>query len=122
MQDIAIEVCPLSNQVLMLVEDLRDHPAASQWVHENVLTITMNPDDPGLWGAVGVSYDWFQFFLATGNSTGLGLLKQLAINSWTYSSLSPDLAQSGRSEWQTRWDTWVTDLAATTVPVSNAPQ
>ena len=65
-----MEVCPLSNQLLMLLSDLRDHPAATHWVPEGEVAVTVSPDDPSLWGAVGVSYDWFQLFLATGNSTG----------------------------------------------------
>ena len=95
----------------MLVNDLRDHPAPSQWAADGNIPITINPDDPALWGAVAVSYDWFQFFLSTGNSTGLGLLKQLALNSWKYSALSRAEAASGQTAWEERWAAWAAALA-----------
>jgi len=105
----AIEVCPLSNQVLLLVADLRNHPLA-QFVSEG-LPLTVSPDDPALWGADGVSYDWFQFFLASGNATGLGLLKQLAINSLAYSSLSVSPKADLTKRWEDSWKHWVVSAA-----------
>lgn len=39
-RDIAIEVCPLSNQILHLVHDLRNHPAAF-YISENVPIVVM---------------------------------------------------------------------------------
>ena len=97
----------------MLVRDLRDHPAPSHWVPEGLVPMTINPDGPAMWGAVGVTYDWFQFFLATGNSSGIGLLKQLILNSWTHSALPSNEVAAQRGEWERRWSTWVAAVAAT---------
>ena len=110
-QGIAVEVCPLSNQVLMLVDDLRNHPGPTLWVAEGVMPLTVSPDDPAFWGAVGVSYDWFQFAVASGNETGLGMLKQLAINSWVHSALNATEVADGLAEWEVRWSAWVERVA-----------
>lgn len=104
-RSIGIEVCPLSNQVLMLVEDLRNHPLV-QFSSED-LPLTISPDDGALWGAKGVSYDWFQFFLASGNNTGLAFLKQLAINSLQYSVLLPAQKKEALKQWNQAWDAYV---------------
>lgn len=53
------------------------------------LPLTVNPDDPALWGAEATSYDWLQFFLASGNQTGLGMLKQLAVRLGSSALLGP---------------------------------
>jgi len=109
-REIALEVCPLSNQVLLLVADLRNHPLV-QFVAEG-LPVTVNPDDAALWGAEGVSYDWFQFFLASGNRTGIATLKQLAINSIQYSSQSTIAKQAAIEAWTREWTSYVAWLAA----------
>ena len=49
---VGIEVCPISNQVLGLVDDLSNHPLAL-FVAEG-LPVVVAPDDPGFWGAVGL--------------------------------------------------------------------
>lgn len=102
---VALEVCPLSNQVLALVEDLRDHPFV-QFIAEG-LPVTVSPDDPALWGATGVTFDWFQLFLASGNTTGIGLLKRLAVNSLEASALEGDARTALRKSWAAQWDAWI---------------
>ena len=49
-KDIAIEISPISNQVLHLVQDLRNHPAAF-YISENipiVVSILRTSEDPQL--------------------------------------------------------------------------
>lgn len=82
-RNIAIEVSPLSNQVLGYVWDLRNHPA-SFLIAEN-FPIVISADDPGVWNAKGLSYDFYYAFMALAPAEAdLKFLKQLALNSIKY--------------------------------------
>lgn len=78
--DIGIEVLPISNQVLGLVMDLRNHPAAI-YLSQNLPMVIAN-DDPGFWGAKGLSYDYYYALMSFAPyDAGLDVLKQLVLNS-----------------------------------------
>ena len=63
-QDVALEVCPISNQVLRHVDDLREQPGA-RFLRDG-LPVTLSSDGPGIWGAVGVTYDFWTATVAVG--------------------------------------------------------
>ena len=64
----------------MLVKDLRDHPAAAWAASSQPMVVA--PDDPGVWGALPLSHDFYAAALAFGGRhADLPFLKQLAINS-----------------------------------------
>ncbi|KAM3608733.1 uncharacterized protein V6R79_003767 [Siganus canaliculatus] len=107
---VAVEVCPISNQVMMLVKDLRNHPAAALMLENHPLVISS--DDPGMFGSSGLSYDFYEAFVGFGGiRANIGSLKQLAINSIRYSSLTKEQQDKVLTLWQTRWEKFVSENA-----------
>ncbi|KAK3611888.1 hypothetical protein CHS0354_021323 [Potamilus streckersoni] len=105
-QQIAVEVNPISNQVLKLVDDLRNHPAAI--LFEQGFPVVISADDPAVWGAKGLSYDFYEAFMGlAGKDADLKLLKQLAMNSLMYSAMSTKEKVQALDLWSTKWQTFI---------------
>ncbi|KAI8791116.1 adenosine deaminase 2, partial [Biomphalaria glabrata] len=84
---IAIELNPISNQVLGLVNDLRNHPGA--FLIAMGAPVVISSDDPPAWLASPLSHDFYMAFMALGAvHDDLRLLKQLAMNSITFSTIT----------------------------------
>ncbi|RXN22900.1 adenosine deaminase CECR1-A-like protein [Labeo rohita] len=108
MRGVAVELCPISNQVLRLVSDLRNHPAAV--LMSDGHPIVVSSDDPTLFGTTGLSYDFYQVFVGIGGlSANLGTLKELAMNSIRYSSLSLQLQDKAMTVWKEKWNKFVAE-------------
>ncbi|XP_053487399.1 adenosine deaminase 2-A [Ictalurus furcatus] len=106
--DVAVEVCPISNQVLKLVSDMRNHPAAVLMAEGYPMVISS--DDPALFGATGLSYDFYQAFVGFGGmKSNLATLKELVLNSLRYSSLSPTLKKKAIAALLEKWDKFVSE-------------
>jgi adenosine deaminase CECR1 len=99
---IAVEVCPLSNQLLGYVPDLRNHPAV---LYINAgLPVVLSTDDPAIMRH-SLSHDFYVAFMAWG--LDLRSLKQLAMNSLIYSAMSDDDKRAALAAWETRWQAFV---------------
>ena len=108
-RDIAIEVSPISNQVLHLVQDLRNHPA-SFYIAENI-PIVICSDDAGFWGSTGLSHDFYYALMAfTPESAGLQVLKQLAWNSIRYSAMSHEEKKNAGTMFKEKWDEFISNI------------
>lgn len=106
---IALEISPISNQVLKLVEDLRNHPAAV--LIANNFPIVITADDPSFWGSNGLSYDWYLAFMAMASrNDDLGFLKQLAMNSIEFSAMKETEKKTALSKWKKDWDQFIDDI------------
>jgi len=102
-RDIAIEVCPISNQVLGFVADLRNHPAVL-YINSG-LPVVICPDDPALWKST-FSHDFYEAFMAWG--LDLKSLKKLAMNSLIYSAMNPEEKEMALKIWREKWAEFIT--------------
>nr|XP_049699046.1 adenosine deaminase 2-like [Helicoverpa armigera] len=110
-KDIALEVNVISNAVLALVQDVRNHPLATYLALG--LPVVLSSDDPGAWSAKPLTDDFFVAFMGIASRhADLRLLKQLALNSITYSSLECERKDRLLSVFNARWDKFVTDVIA----------
>lgn len=102
-QKICIEICPISNQVLGYVKDLRTHPAIG--FLKQGLPCVLSSDDPMLFKTVGLSYDYWEAIMAW--NLCLSDLKQLCLNSILYSSLTEVEKKKVLSNWNEEWQRFV---------------
>lgn len=103
---IALEVCPLSNQILQYVEDLRMHPA-SEFINRNI-PITIGSDDPQIFNYTGLSYDFFSAYMAW--KLDLRQLKKLALNSIEYSGMNTEEKIVAYKYFHQKWDEFIKDV------------
>nr|KAG5701004.1 hypothetical protein BaRGS_022715 [Batillaria attramentaria] len=109
-RQIPVEVNPISNQVLKLVDDLRNHPAASL-IADN-FPLVISSDDPASWEAAPLTDDFYVTFMAlTGEEAGLATLKQLAKNSIWYSAMTMAEKKAAFSLWERKWDVFIKNTA-----------
>lgn len=99
---VAVEVCPISNQLLGYVSDLRAHPALA-YINAGI-AVALSPDDPGIMRHT-LSHDFYTALLAW--ELDLRELKQLAINSLVHSAMEPDEKKRALEAWRQRWALFV---------------
>ncbi|XP_034951979.1 adenosine deaminase 2-like [Chelonus insularis] len=108
-RNIPIEVCPISNQVLGLVKDLRNHPANILFASN--FPVVVSNDDPGLWGSKALSYDFYEAFMGMmSREADIRALKQLAINSIDYSSMNDYQKVVAKDIWSQKWNKFIQDF------------
>ncbi|XP_050335166.1 adenosine deaminase 2-A-like [Bactrocera neohumeralis] len=109
LRNIAIEINPISNQVLQYIGDLRTHPAAVLFAVNYPVVIAS--DDPSFWKATPLTHDFYMAFMVIASrKADLGLLKQLASNSITYGAFSGSEREAAFEKWYKRWNHWIDDI------------
>lgn len=108
-KDIAIEVNVVSNVVLSLVRNVRNHPLATFLAYG--LPVVLSSDDPGVWEADPLSHDFYIAFVGVASKRAdLKLLKQLALNSLKYSALNDADKERALEIFNNKWNTFIKDL------------
>lgn len=107
-QDICIEICPISNQVLGYSKDLRIHPAVG-YLKQGIPCV-IGSDDPLLYKTTGLTHDFWEVIMAW-NLT-LSDIKQLCLNSILYSSLDNDEKKQMLASWEKSWNLFVKQMLA----------
>uniref|UniRef100_A0A182WBF6 Adenosine deaminase n=1 Tax=Anopheles minimus TaxID=112268 RepID=A0A182WBF6_9DIPT len=111
-RQVCIELNPISNQVLKLVQDFRNHPGA--FYFSDNYPVVVSSDDPSFWCASPLSHDFFVAFMGLASARAdIRLLKKLALNSIEYSSMDADEKVSAVQKWTTAWDKFVEETLKT---------
>ena len=99
---IPVETCPVSNQILGIIPDIRNHPAMS--LYRRGIPIILGSDDPGTFGYDHFTIDWYHIFMAWGLT--LVDLKTISYNSVNYSSLAlkQDHLNAATTKWTNQWN------------------
>lgn len=125
---IGIEVNPISNQVLKLVDDLRNHPSAILFSDDYPVVISryagdffcqllkyfltnfpfICSDDPSFWGALPLTHDFYFAFLGIASAKqDLRAIKKLILNSFDFSALDDQQKFQAKSIWLKKWDAFI---------------
>jgi len=99
----ALEVNPISNQLLQFFGDIRAHPAIGLFL--SGVPVTISSDDPGIWGYSGVSYDFYQIYCAWRLS--LTDLKTIFMDATRYSALDEVEQKILEEHWLIEWGKWI---------------
>ncbi|KAG7303385.1 hypothetical protein JYU34_011880 [Plutella xylostella] len=106
-RNIGLEINVISNNVLKLVDDIRNHPLASFLAQG--LPVVISSDDPGVWEADPLSHDFYVAFVGVSSrNADLRLLKKLALNS-LYHSTAP-YKDKMIYEFEKRWSRFIDGL------------
>ncbi|CAE6421596.1 unnamed protein product [Rhizoctonia solani] len=108
---VALEVCPVSNEILRMTSSMPMHPLPILLNHG--VSVALCSDNPSVFGNMGLSFDFFQVIVAS-EVTNLLSLKQLAQQSLEHSLL--DVEDKGRAieSWEKRWNAYIEEIISPT--------
>ncbi|EUC63201.1 adenosine deaminase-related growth factor [Rhizoctonia solani AG-3 Rhs1AP] len=106
---VAIEVCPISNEILRLTSSMPMHPLPV--LLNNGVSVALCPDDPSVFGNMGLSFDFFQVIVAS-EVTNILSLKQLARQSLEHSSLDVEDKKRAVEIWEKRWNAYIEEIVS----------
>jgi len=104
---IAIEVCPISNEILRLTSSMPMHPLPIML--NNGIPVALCSDDPGTFGHMSLTFDYYQV-LVSSEITGLSTLGVLARDSIQFSMMDEDEKRDAFTNWEKRWKKFVDDI------------
>ncbi len=104
--DIALEICPISNQLLRYVSDLRLHPVG-EFLKRGIQCVVCS-DDPQILGNDGLTYDFCEIYLSL--LIDLRAIKKLIKNSYAYSGMNKEERNIALERWQVKWNIFVEDM------------
>ena len=102
-RNIALEINPISNQVLRYVDNLEVHPANSFMAQG--IQVVISSDDPGVFGYSGLSLDFWTAVVSFGMD--LQGVKTLAWNSLEFSGLEGEDKDRAMEIWHRDWKAWI---------------
>lgn len=105
-EDICLEICPISNQMLRYTKDLRIHPVA-QFMQQGVQCAICS-DDPQIFETAGIYYDLWEVY--HGAMIDLRDIKKLIKNSYIYSAMSPREKAVKLAAWEVKWQKYIRDM------------
>nr|BAN05623.1 adenosine deaminase-like growth factor [Flammulina velutipes] len=100
-RNIALEVCPISNEILRLTSSMPMHPLPI--LINNGIGVALCSDDPAVFGNMGLSFDFFQV-IAASEVTGIIQLGAMARDSISHSLLEPEQKELAIEKWTRRWE------------------
>lgn len=106
--DIALELCPISNHALGYIRDFRTHPGINYL--RNGIQCTLNSDDPAIFQSNGLTDDFFAAYLSW--YLDLASIKKLALNSIVYSGFSDSKIQLLKEKFSKDWDAYIKAILA----------
>lgn len=107
-----VEVCPISNQLLQYVLDLRTHPAVALLAQG--LDVVIANDDPALLGtADSMAWDWWAV-VSGWAYLDLRTIKHMCAASITHSRAPPAVKAGILKRWEEDWAHWVAALSGST--------
>lgn len=102
-QDICLEICPISNQMLGYIRDLRLHPAIG-FLKQGIPCV-LSSDDPLIFRTSGLTYDLWEAVAAW--QLSIADIKQLFLNSIIYSALDEEEKKEALSHWEIAWSQYI---------------
>lgn len=111
-RDIPIEVNVVSNGILSLVHDVRNHPLASYLALD--MPVVLSSDDPSAFWTDPLSHDFYLAFISVASRRyDLKMLKTLALNSIKYSALDDAGKDKMGKIFDDDWSRFIKDLIST---------
>lgn len=104
--NICLEICPISNQMLQYTPDIRGHYANG--LYRQGVPMVISNDDPVMFGYTGLTYDFFAAVISWGLT--YKDVKRLAWSSIHYSSLTTQQQISVKRKFGILIDGWVSKM------------